>query len=61
MLLRLAEHGADMDMPQVTFDTGFDTIPAWTPLSLRAVDETWTDMRPASLSLRRAMEQAAGS
>jgi len=39
VLLRLAEHGADMDMPRVTFDTGFDTIAAWTPLSLRALTE----------------------
>ncbi len=39
VLLRLAEHGADPDMPRVTFDTGFDTIPAWTPLSLRTLTE----------------------
>src|SRR5580700_3560926 len=39
VLLRLAEHGADMDMPRVTFDTGFDTIAAWTPLSLRTLTE----------------------
>jgi acyl-coenzyme A synthetase/AMP-(fatty) acid ligase len=39
VLLRLAEHGADMDMPRVTFDTGFDTIAAWTPLSLRRLTE----------------------
>jgi acyl-coenzyme A synthetase/AMP-(fatty) acid ligase len=39
VLLRLAEHGADMDVPRVTFDTGFDTIPAWTPLSLRTLTE----------------------
>ncbi len=39
VLLRLAEHGADMDMPRVTFDTGSDTIAAWTPLSLRTLTE----------------------
>lgn len=39
VLLRLAEHGADMDMPRVTFDTGFDAITAWTPLSLRTLTE----------------------
>jgi acyl-coenzyme A synthetase/AMP-(fatty) acid ligase len=39
VLLRLAEHGADMDMPRVTFDTEVDTIAAWTPLSLRALTE----------------------
>jgi acyl-coenzyme A synthetase/AMP-(fatty) acid ligase len=39
VLLRLAEHGADMDMPRVTFDTGFDDIAAWTPLSLRTLTE----------------------
>ena len=39
VLLRLAEHGADMDMPRVTFDTEVDTVPAWTPLSLRALTE----------------------
>ncbi len=39
MLLRLAEHGADMDMPRVTFDTEVDGIPAWTPLSLRTLTE----------------------
>ena len=33
----LAEHGADMDMPRVTFDTGFDAIAAWTPLSTTAM------------------------
>jgi acyl-coenzyme A synthetase/AMP-(fatty) acid ligase len=38
-LLRLAEHGADMDMPRVTFDTGFDAIAAWTPLSLRTLTD----------------------
>jgi acyl-CoA synthetase (AMP-forming)/AMP-acid ligase II len=39
VLLRLAEHRADMDMPRLTFDTGFDTIAAWTPLSLRTLTE----------------------
>ena len=39
VLLRLAEHGADMDMPRVTFDTEVDAIAAWTPLSLRMLTE----------------------
>lgn len=39
VLLRLAEHGADMDMPRMTFDTEVDAIPAWTPLSLRTLTE----------------------
>jgi acyl-CoA synthetase (AMP-forming)/AMP-acid ligase II len=39
VLLRLAEHGADMDMPRVTFDTDVDQIAAWTPLSLRTLTE----------------------
>ena len=39
VLLRLAEHGADMDMPRVTFDTDVDAIAAWTPLSLRTLTE----------------------
>jgi acyl-coenzyme A synthetase/AMP-(fatty) acid ligase len=39
VLLRLAEHGADMDMPRVTFDTDVDGIAAWTPLSLRVLTE----------------------
>ena len=39
VLLRLAEHGASMDMPRVTFDTEVDEIPAWTPLSLRTLTE----------------------
>jgi acyl-coenzyme A synthetase/AMP-(fatty) acid ligase len=39
VLLRLAEHGADLDMPRVTFDTDVDGIPAWTPLSLRTLTE----------------------
>ncbi len=38
-LLRLAEHGADMDMPRVTFDTDVDGITAWTPMSLRTLAE----------------------
>ena len=77
VLLRLAGHGADMDMPRVTFDTDADTIAPWTagrdlPADWRPggftgtedeclayIDETWADMRP--LSLRRTMEQAAGS
>ena len=28
VLLRLADHGADPDMPRVTFDTGVDAIAA---------------------------------
>ncbi len=39
VLLRLAEHGADMDMPRMTFDTEVDAIAAWTPLSLRTLTE----------------------
>jgi acyl-coenzyme A synthetase/AMP-(fatty) acid ligase len=39
VLLRLAEHGADMDMPRVTFDTDVDGYPAWTPLSLRTLTQ----------------------
>jgi acyl-coenzyme A synthetase/AMP-(fatty) acid ligase len=39
VLLRLAEHGADMDMPRVTFDSEVDAIAAWTPLSLRTLTE----------------------
>jgi acyl-coenzyme A synthetase/AMP-(fatty) acid ligase len=39
VLVRLAEHGADMDAPRVTFDAGFDDIAAWTPLSLRTLTE----------------------
>ena len=38
-LLRLAEHGADMDMPRLTFDVDVDGIAAWTPLSLRTLTE----------------------
>ncbi|WBB76014.1 class I adenylate-forming enzyme family protein [Micromonospora sp. WMMD1128] len=39
VLLRLAEHGADMRMPRVTFDVDVDGIPAWTPLSLATLTE----------------------
>ncbi len=39
VLLRLAEHGADLEMPRVTFDTEVDGIDAWTPLSLRTLTE----------------------
>jgi acyl-coenzyme A synthetase/AMP-(fatty) acid ligase len=39
VLLRLAEHGADQDLPRVTFDTDVDAIGAWTPLSLRTLTE----------------------
>ncbi|AXO35085.1 class I adenylate-forming enzyme family protein [Micromonospora sp. B006] len=39
VLLRLAEHGADMDMPRVTFDVDVDGVPAWTPLSLATLTE----------------------
>ena len=39
VLLRLAEHGADMEMPRVTFDADVDGIAAWTPLSLRTLTE----------------------
>jgi acyl-coenzyme A synthetase/AMP-(fatty) acid ligase len=39
VLLRLAEHGANMDMPRVTFDSEVDEIPAWTPLSLSTLTE----------------------
>jgi acyl-coenzyme A synthetase/AMP-(fatty) acid ligase len=39
VLLKLAEHGADMDCPRVTFDTDADQIAAWTPLSLRTLTE----------------------
>ena len=37
VLLRLAEHGADLDTPRVSFDLDVDGIPAGTPLSLRAL------------------------
>ncbi|HZM75203.1 MAG TPA: AMP-binding protein, partial [Candidatus Limnocylindrales bacterium] len=39
VLLRLAEHGADMDMPQLTFDRDVDGIAAWTAMSLRTVTQ----------------------
>jgi acyl-coenzyme A synthetase/AMP-(fatty) acid ligase len=39
VLLSLAEHGADQDLPRVTFDTDVDAIGAWTPLSLRTLTE----------------------
>ncbi|MFE7871039.1 class I adenylate-forming enzyme family protein [Micromonospora humida] len=39
VLLRLAEHGADPDLPRVTFDVDVDGIPAWTPLSLATLTE----------------------
>ncbi|GHJ17311.1 MULTISPECIES: class I adenylate-forming enzyme family protein [unclassified Micromonospora] len=39
VLLRLAEHGADMRTPRVTFDVDVDGIPAWTPLSLATLTE----------------------
>ena len=49
VLLRLAEHGADPDMPRVTFDTDVDGIPAWTPLSLADPDHTgWPPGRTGS-------------
>ena len=39
VLLMLAEHGADPEVPRVTFDVEVDGIPAWTPLSLRTLTE----------------------
>jgi acyl-coenzyme A synthetase/AMP-(fatty) acid ligase len=39
VLVRLAEHGADLDVPRVTFDTKTDSIEAWTPLSLCTLTE----------------------
>jgi acyl-coenzyme A synthetase/AMP-(fatty) acid ligase len=39
VLPKLAEHGADLDVPRVTFDTTVDQIPAWTPLSLRTLTQ----------------------
>ncbi len=39
VLLRLAEHGADLDSPRISFDTDVDGIGAWTPLSLRTLTE----------------------
>ena len=83
VLLGLAGHGADMDMPRVTFDTDTDTdadtIAAWTagrdlPAGWRPgvftgtedeclayIDETWTDMRPASLRRWMRDHQQAGA
>ncbi|XVS61646.1 class I adenylate-forming enzyme family protein [Actinosynnema sp. CA-299493] len=37
--LMLVEHGADLDVPRVSFDVDVDGIPAWTPLSLRRLTE----------------------
>lgn len=37
--LMLVEHGADLDVPRVSFDVDVDGIPAWTPLSLRQLTE----------------------
>ncbi len=39
VLLRLAEHGADPDLPRVSFDRDVDGIAAWTPLSLTELTE----------------------
>jgi len=39
VLPKLAEHGADMDRPALTFDVDVDGIAAWTPLSLRTLTE----------------------
>jgi len=39
VLLRLAEHGADLDAPRVSFDTEVDGTAAWTPLSLRTLTD----------------------
>ena len=39
VLLRLAEHGADPDLPRVSFDRDVDGIAAWTPLSLAMLTE----------------------
>jgi acyl-coenzyme A synthetase/AMP-(fatty) acid ligase len=39
VLPRLAAHGADPDLPRVTFDTDVDGIAGWTPLSLRTLTE----------------------
>ena len=47
---------ADRDMPPGWRADGFSGLKAD---CLAHIDEVWTDMRP--LSLRRAMEQAAGS
>ncbi|QFZ21223.1 class I adenylate-forming enzyme family protein [Saccharothrix syringae] len=37
--LMLTEHGADPDVPRLSFDVDVDGIPAWTPLSLRDLTE----------------------
>jgi len=37
VLARLAEHGADLDAPRVTFDADVDAIAAGTPLSIRVL------------------------
>jgi 3-aminoavenalumate diazotase len=39
VLLMLAEHGADRDIPRISFDTDVDGIPEWTPLSLSTLTE----------------------
>src|SRR4051794_33851664 len=39
VLLRLPEHGADPDLPRLSFDVEVDGIPAWTALSLRTLTE----------------------
>jgi acyl-coenzyme A synthetase/AMP-(fatty) acid ligase len=39
VLLRLAEHGADLDLPRLSFDLPVDGIPAFTALSLRTLTE----------------------
>jgi acyl-coenzyme A synthetase/AMP-(fatty) acid ligase len=39
VLLRLPAHGADEDMPRLSFDVDVDGIPAWTAMSLRTLTE----------------------
>jgi acyl-coenzyme A synthetase/AMP-(fatty) acid ligase len=39
VLLRLPEHGADPELPRLSFDVDVDGIPAWTALSLRTLTE----------------------
>ena len=39
VLLRLAEHGADLDEPRIAFDTPVDGFKPWTLLSLRELTE----------------------
>ena len=34
VLLKVIEHGADLDGPGITFDTDVDGHPAWQPLNL---------------------------